>query len=259
MAADATVLVELIVIGFAVAVALLLLLGLRLTRPSDAAARDRHRRVTAVVAVALAVWFAIDFGLAQAGVFDLNAFAGPQSQPLIPKIAIGISSPFLAGLAIILTSRRLDEVLARIPQSWIVGVQLYRTGGGIFLYLYAYALLPGAFALPAGIGDVLVGIAALPVAYAVARGYAGARGLVIAWNIAGTGDLVVAVATGFTSSPGRYQLLAFEAPNTLIGAYPLVMIPLFVVPLSILLHVVSLRRVLAGKTVGPVSRSRVYP
>lgn len=252
IAADPTIIVEAIVIGNSVVVALLLLLGLRLTRPSDPAALGRHQRVTWFVAIAFVVWFAVDLGLAHAGAFGPNAAGGQQGQPLVPNIAIGISLPLLAGLAIILTSQRLDEVLARVPQSWIIGVQLYRVVGGVFLYLYAYDMVPGAFALPAGVGDVLVGMAAPLVAYAVARGYAGSRGLTIAWNIAGIGDLVVAVATGFLSSPGRYQLLAFDAPNTLIGAYPLVMIPLFAVPLFILLHVVSLRRVLAGKPVGRV-------
>jgi len=250
MTADPIFIVEPIVIGNSIVVALLLLLGLRRTRPGEPAARERHQRVVAVIAIALAAWFAVDYGLAQADVFGPNAYSGQRSQPLVPNMAIGMSLPLLAGIAVILTSRRLAEVLARVPQSWIVGVQLYRVVGAIFLYLYGYSLLPGVFALPAGIGDVLVGIAALPVAYAAARGYAGARGLVIAWNIAGIGDLMVAVATGFLSSPGRFQMLAQGTHNTLINTYPLVMIPLFVVPLSILLHIISLRRALASRPVG---------
>ncbi|MDA0230307.1 MAG: hypothetical protein O3B21_08965 [Proteobacteria bacterium] len=40
---------------------------------------------------------------------------------------------------------------------------------------------------------------------------------------------------GALTSPGRIQLLANDAPNALISAYPLVMIPTFAVPLSIIL------------------------
>lgn len=253
MATDPAFIVEPIVIGSSIAVALLLLLGVRLTRPGEPTARERHKRVWAAIAITLAVWFVLDYGLAQSGVFDPSPFGARRIQPLVPNMAIGMSLPLLAGIAVIFMSRRLAEVLDRLPQSWLVGIQLYRVVGGIFLYLYGSSLLPGVFALPAGIGDVLVGLAALPVAYAVARGYTGARGLVIAWNIAGIGDLVVAVSIGFLSSPGRYQVLAYDAPNTLIGAYPLVMIPLFVVPLSILLHVISLRRALASRPVGRVA------
>jgi hypothetical protein len=239
-------LVEPIVIGFSSVVLGLILFGIYLRRPDDPAAIADHRRIGVFMAIALVVWFVIDFGLARFGVFESNSVGGQQGQALVPNIAIGIGVPLLAGLAVILTSRRLGEVMARVPQSWIIGVQLYRVVGGVFLYLYAHNLLPGEFALPAGIGDILVGIAAPVVAYAVARGYAVSRGLTIAWNIAGIGDLAVAVAAGFLSTPGLYQRLSLDAPNTLISAYPLVMIPLFAVPLSIFLHVISLRRVFSG-------------
>jgi hypothetical protein len=37
-------------------------------------------------------------------------------------------------------------------------------------------------------------------------------------------------------------MLAFDAPNELISAFPLVMVPVFLVPLSILLHLASLKK-----------------
>jgi len=47
---------------------------------------------------------------------------------------------------------------------------------------------------------------------------------------------------GFMTSPSPLQLLSFEAPNELISAFPLVMVPVFAVPLSILLHLMSLMK-----------------
>ena len=41
--------------------------------------------------------------------------------------------------------------------------------------------------------------------------------------------------------PGPLQRLAFDSPNTAISAFPLVLIPTVLVPLSVLLHVFSLR------------------
>jgi hypothetical protein len=35
-------------------------------------------------------------------------------------------------------------------------------------------------------------------------------------------------------------MLSFDAPNELIGAFHLVMIPVFAIPLSVLLHIASL-------------------
>jgi hypothetical protein len=46
------------------------------------------------------------------------------------------------------------------PPPWLIGIQLYRVLGLNFLVLYALGRLPAEFALPAGVGDVIVGLAA---------------------------------------------------------------------------------------------------
>jgi hypothetical protein len=53
-------------------------------------------------------------------------------------------------------------------------------------------------------------------------------------------DLAIAVTTGFLTSPSAFQAFSFDAPNELISAYPLVLIPVYAVPLSVLLYVASL-------------------
>ena len=55
-------------------------------------------------------------------------------------------------------------------------------------------------------------------------------------------DLAVAVTTGFLTSPSPVQLLSLDRPNELIGTFPLAMIPVFLVPLSLLLHLASLQK-----------------
>jgi len=51
-----------------------------------------------------------------------------------------------------------------------------------------------------------------------------------AWCLFGIADLVVAITMGAMTSPGRAHLLALDAPNLLMTAYPLVMVPTFAVP-----------------------------
>ena len=70
----------------------------------------------------------------------------------------------------------------------------------------------------------------------------GSAGLLRAWNMLGIADLVVAVTTGFLTSPSPLQLLALDRPNELISSWPLAMIPVFLVPLSLLLHLASLKK-----------------
>jgi len=101
-----------------------------------------------------------------------------------------------------------------------VGVQFYRVLGVIFLVLLLDGSTPGVFAAPAGTGDVAVGLLAPAVAWAFARGLRGSTGLVRAWNLLGLAYLVVAVTTGFLSSPSPIQLFAFDNPNNLITRSP---------------------------------------
>jgi hypothetical protein len=88
----------------------------------------------------------------------------------------------------------------------------------------------------------------------------------IDWSRCGTGlgivDLVIAVGTGFLTAPSRYQILSREAPDVIIGTFPLVMIPIYLVPLSILLHLASLfklklRRGFTSETRGAAKPQRL--
>jgi hypothetical protein len=160
----------------------------------------------------------------------------------IPTIEFGIFVPILVGAIALRRSGTLRRILNATPQSWLVGVQFYRAMGVIFLTLFAGGRLPGAFALPAGIGDILVGIEAPLVALMYARGVPGRERLVRVWNVFGLLDLVVAITTGFLTSPSPLQMLSLAAPNELITAFPLVMIPVFAVPVAVLLHMASLMK-----------------
>jgi hypothetical protein len=66
------------------------------------------------------------------------------------------------------------------------------------------------------------------------------RTVAIAWNFLGIADLILAVSLGATTSPGPLQLMALDHPNLLTSSYPSVLTPAFAVPLSLILHSVSL-------------------
>jgi hypothetical protein len=158
----------------------------------------------------------------------------------VPTIQFGLLIPILAGIAMFWSWPLLRRIIEAVPQQWIVSIQFYRTLGMVFLVLYAGGRMPGAFALPAGIGDVITGLSAPFVAAAYARGSRGSARRLRIWNLFGIVDLVVAVTTGFLTSPSPLQMLAFDRPNTLISMFPLALVPVFLVPLAILLHLASL-------------------
>lgn len=196
----------------------------------------RRRRVVAGLAAVLFGWLLIVGVAGAAGAF----FTAPTNP--IPWIALPIWVPIVAGGWWLRRSALGTEVIAAVPQSWLVGLQIYRGVGAVFLVLFGLGRLPAVFALPAGFGDVAVGLGALVVAIAWDAGWTGRNSLVRLWNWLGILDLLVAVGTGFLSAPTPFQLFAHDAPNLLAGRYPLSLIPTFAVPVSILLHIASLTK-----------------
>ena len=133
-------------------------------------------------------------------------------------------------------------------------MQMLRVMGGVFVLLWADGAIPWEFALPAGLGDVAVGLIAMIALNRLRTGSATAVAWVRRTNIAGLADFAVALGTGFLSAPGAIQLLALDRPNDLIGLYPLVLIPVFAVPVFIGVHILSIRLHLARRAEagGPV-------
>jgi hypothetical protein len=197
-------------------------------------------------------WLAAALILSWAGFYEAGAFR-------LPTLQYGLLIPIAAGVVLFRRWATLRNTIRSIPQSWLVGIQTYRALGLTFLILYAEKLLPGAFALPAGIGDVIVGVLAPLVAVASLRDARGSSKWLRAWNLLGLTDLVVAVSTGFLTSPSPLQLLAFDRPNLLVASFPMVMIPVFLVPLAVLLHLASLERLRSGSAQSRWSASEAVP
>ena len=210
-----------------------LLVGLKLA--IDRAGWNETERASTLrtASAAFIFWYALALALAWA-----EFFRGGANR--LPTIEFGLFVPIVIAGLLLWRSTRAQRLIEAVPQSWLVGFQFYRVLGLIFLLLLGEGRLPSVFALPAGIGDVAIGLLAPVVAYAYACGTPGREQLVRAWNLLGLLDLGVAVAIGFLSSPSPFQMLSLDAPNELITAFPLVMVPAFAVPLSVVLHLASL-------------------
>ena len=196
----------------------------------------RQRRATwLAVMIPDTLWFAVAWSAAIKGAF----ITGASPLPLLP---LAIFLPVIIGAPLLLSSKRVGRVLDAMPETWLVGLQLYRIFGVWALAAWLHAALPGIFALPAGTGDMLTGLFALPAAIAVASGTTQGRRAATIWNIFGLADFAVAITVGMITSPGRFQLIVPSLPSIGAGAYPDVLTPAFVVPSSILLHALSLRQ-----------------
>src|SRR5262245_4287135 len=191
-------------------------------------------RIWLALALPFSAWLAVVWWLAVAGAF--------RPRPGLPALPIAIFLPVLIALPVLLRSKRIGQLLDATPPAWLVGLQVYRIFGGIFLVAWSRGAISSIFALPAGIGDVIVGVLALPAAYRLAVGAPGARRGAMAWNLLGLFDFAIAITIGILTAPGPLQLILPDRPNAVLGTFPTVMIAAFAVPSSILLHALSLRQ-----------------
>src|SRR5260370_29685413 len=227
-----------VIVGADIIIAFVLLFGVDRALLGLGRTKADRFRIVSILGIVLFGWLLLALFLGWQGIF--RSALNQQ----VPYIALAIGIPILVGPLFIRGSNQVREIIAAVAQSRLVAFQFYRVLGVPFLILYAAGQLPGIFALPAGCGDVMVGLTALMVGARAAR--SDNDQLVILWNWLGISDLVIAMATGFLSAPSRFQIFSLDAPNVLIGSFPLVMVPIFAVPLSILLHLASLSKVWAA-------------
>jgi hypothetical protein len=201
---------------------------------AGAPAAERARTFRASVVILLG-WLVVAIVLGALGIYHVGSTE-------VPTIQYGILLPIVIGALLIWRSKTVRSVIAAVPQPWLVGVQLYRALGVIFLILYATGKLPSLFAWPAGIGDIAIGLLAPVVGLAYARAPREAANLVAGWNVFGILDLIVAVGTAFATAPSLIQPIEVQPTSDLMTVLPMVLIPVYLVPLSILLHLASLAK-----------------
>lgn len=193
--------------------------------------KDRRFRISVSLLAVLLIWVGLSHALGFLKVFRVASF-------LVPLIAFGL--PYIA-MRIFSKSQTFEKIVNVLPNHWIIGVQIYRLLGIIFLTLYSAGVLPGEFVIPSGVGDIIIGVAAPIVALLYLTKSYYSRKIALLWNYLGIADLTIAIIMGSITAPTLIQFLSFDLPNEPIISYPLVTVPTFAVPFSFILHFISLR------------------
>jgi hypothetical protein len=212
-----------------------------------AAAAGLGRRAAAAVAAAAAAvlggWIVASSLLARAGVYHQG-------------LGLGIVAVAFVVLGLLAATRipQVARVLAAPATPARLAVpHTLRVVGMVFLVVMALGELPAVFALPAGLGDIAVGLAAPLVARRLAHG--GGHAMAVRFNLLGILDLAIAITAGFLA----YRPLEVTPSTEPLTLLPLVLIPTTAVPLAIALHIVSLRRLRVATRPEPGQTSRPFP
>jgi hypothetical protein len=201
----------------------------------------RQSTVAIISGIVLAAW------AIAAAVLAARGFFRPPDTQSPPPIGIYLALVLVALALCLAFSKSLRSLLSN--QKNLIRLNLWRLVGAVFLILMANGQMPALWALPAGIGDIIVGATAPWVANHFDT--PGGRRVAILFNLFGMADLIVAVGLGIMTSPGPTQVFHTSPTSEFATQFPLALVPTFLVPLAFMLHVVSLWQLFGNTWANP--------
>lgn len=219
--------VDLGLVALSLLLALVLCLGVR----AAAVRAGSPGSLPMVVAAALAAWLLLTALLARSGALAVGG-DGP------PRILV---VPLTAFAAVVLITRRAGfrRLVAQTPLAWVVGLQGFRVGVELLLYgLHVDGRAPVQLTFEGRNFDILAGLTAPLVAWALASSHRWARALAWVWNVISAALLANIIFTAATSVPGPLFLDWQGGAFTAVTTWPVVWIPGFLAPVAVFLHVV---------------------
>ena len=179
-------------------------------------------------------------------VIAAGAYGALSRSPLVLPVLFAL--PLVAaGLAA--TSAASRRAMMEIPAPLIVALNAMRVLGVLMLLAALGGRMSGPFPYSAGIGDIITGLFALPVARLAARNPRDIR--VLEWNIFGALDLIAALALGVLSVSGSpLQLIHAGVGATAMTTLPWALIPLVLVPTYLIGHALVFAHIRAAAPAG---------
>jgi hypothetical protein len=188
-------------------------------------------------------WVGLASGLGAAG-----KLAFSPGNP-VPLIGVLFAVPLLAVGVAALRSSKVRASLLAVPMPLLIGLNTLRVLGVLFLALAAVGRLSGPFPYSAGLGDIITGALALPLALSVARSGRPGSAAVRRWNIFGTADLVVAIGLGIASASGSpLQLIHAGVGSEAMQHLPFCLVPTVLVPFYLITHAIVAAQLAATRT-----------
>ncbi|MGO9423002.1 hypothetical protein [Roseiarcus sp.] len=200
-------------------------IAINLVAMASVLATSLRRRV--VLAGAAGAWIGLATGLGAAGALTFTP-----GQP-VPLIGLMAAAPVIATAACWFWVPGFRDALMALPMPMLIRLDVLRVIGALFLSLAAVGRLSGPFPYSAGLGDIITGVLAIPVARAAERG-AGRVGL---WNAFGALDLVAAIGLGLASAQGSpLHLIDAGVGSQAMQFLPFSLVPTVLVPFYLITH-----------------------
>lgn len=190
---------------------------------------DISRSAKLTLAALLGLWIGI---AAAAGAAGWLAIPRP-----VPIMGIFVGAPLVAA-AVAATWPAGRHAMLSLPLPLMVGLNIGRIAGALFLLLAAEGRLSGPFPTSAGWGDIITGALALPVLWLVHENGRHTAAIHL-WNAFGMADLVLAIGLGVTSAANSpLGIFRDGAGSEAMQHLPWSFVPTVLVPLYMIMHAV---------------------
>jgi hypothetical protein len=191
---------------------------------------DISRSTKLVLAGIAGVWIGLCAAAAAAGMLAMT-------KPF-PVIGIFVGLP-LAAAAIATAWPAARQAMLSVPMPLMIGLNIGRVFAVLFLLLAAEGRLAGPFPHSAAWGDIITGVAAVPLLWLTTEAGTKHTMAVAAWNLFGAADLVTAIALGVMSAEGSPLQVFHAAPGSEAMQYlPWSFVPTVLVPFWLILHAI---------------------
>ena len=190
-----------------------------------------------LILLGLVAWLGIQATLAQNGIYAPNKNAFP------PKLFLFGILPAILAIVLLFNTKKGKSFIDALPIKDLTYLNVVRIPVEIVLYyLFLNKAIPELMTFAGRNFDILAGISAPFVAYFGFTNRKLATKTILIWNVASLLLLINIVANAFLSAPTSVQQFAFEQPNLAIFIFPFCWLPTFIVPIVLLGHFASIRR-----------------
>jgi hypothetical protein len=198
----------------------------------------------------MVAWLALLAVMAQSGFFL-------HFDVLPPRLAFAVLPPLLL-ILYLAGSGRVTHLLAALPATWLLAAQVFRVAVEVVLWLLFLAgRVPVQMTFEGLNFDILAGLTGPLVALYLVRNPHRKTAVGVVWNILGLALLLNIVTIALLSAPSPFRLFMNEPANTIVAQWPFIWLPGFVVPMAFLLHVFSLKQLMAGSGTGSAKEKTI--
>ncbi len=161
-----------------------------------------------------------------------------------PRMMLVMLVPFTL-IVWFVVSRQSNNLLSRVPASWIIKMQGFRVIVELFLWwAYLDQVVPVQMTFEGRNFDILVGLSAPLVSLWWLKPSNQRLQWVLIWNVVGLILLFNIVVVAVLSMPTPMQYFFNEPANTVVASFPWVLLPGILVTLAFALHLLSIKQMI---------------